>query len=47
MEVSRLGFISKMEDPVDRRRDRLFLTKRGKELVRKLKTSINKLLQEA
>ena len=46
-ERSGLGLISKMEDPSDRRRDRFFLTRRGKELVRKLKTSINKLLPEA
>lgn len=46
-ERSGLGLISKMQDPANRRRDRLFLTRRGKELVRKLKTSINKLLPEA
>ena len=39
-----LGLISKMEDPADMRRDRLFLTRRGKELIRKLKLSINELL---
>ncbi len=36
-----------MPDFSDRRRDRLFLTRKGKELVRNLKISINELLQEA
>tara|TARA_Y100000994_G_C15524865_1_gene373234 strand:+ start:279 stop:677 length:399 start_codon:yes stop_codon:yes gene_type:complete len=46
-ERSGLGLISKMPDFSDRRRDRLFLTRKGKELVRNLKISINELLQEA
>ena len=43
---SGLGLIVKMEDPANRRRTRLFLTRRGKQLVKKLKTSINELLPE-
>ena len=43
---SGLGLIAKMEDPANRRRTRLFLTRRGKQLVKKLKTSINELLPE-
>lgn len=33
------GLISKLPDPSDRRRDRLFLTRRGKEVVKDLKLS--------